>query len=195
MEREGAASSGGDAKKSIKEKGVYKHLLTGVSFMLPMVVAGGLLIALSFVFGIEASRKRARCPPPDADRRGDGIRADDSSTGRLYRLFHRRPAGIAPGMIGGMLASSIGAGFIGGILAGFLAGYTAWAVTRYIKLPASVESLKPILIIPLLASLVTGLVMIYVVGEPVAAILAALTAFLEDMGSANAVLLGALLGA
>ena len=103
--------------------------------------------------------------------------------------------GIAPGMIGGMLAAEIGSGFIGGILAGFLAGYVALAVTRYVKLPSSVESLKPILIIPLIASLVTGLTMIYVIGEPVAAVLSALTSFLESMGSTNAVLLGILLGA
>ncbi|WP_069383307.1 PTS fructose-like transporter subunit IIB [Halomonas caseinilytica] len=196
VEREGAASSGGDAKKSIKEKGVYKHLLTGVSFMLPMVVAGGLLIALSFVFGIEAFKEEGTLPAALMQIGGETAFAlmIPVLAGYIAYSIADRP-GIAPGMIGGMLASSIGAGFIGGILAGFLAGYTAWAVTRYIKLPASVESLKPILIIPLLASLVTGLVMIYVVGEPVAAILAALTAFLEDMGSANAVLLGALLGA
>jgi PTS system fructose-specific IIC component len=103
--------------------------------------------------------------------------------------------GIAPGMIGGMLASNLGAGFIGGILAGFLAGYVAKAVADYVKLPSSIESLKPILIIPLVASLVTGLTMIYVVGEPVAAVLSTLTNFLENMGSANAVLLGILLGA
>ncbi|SHK28345.1 PTS fructose-like transporter subunit IIB [Halomonas caseinilytica] len=196
VEREGTASSGGDAKKSIKEKGVYKHLLTGVSFMLPMVVAGGLLIALSFVFGIEAFKEEGTLPAALMQIGGETAFAlmIPVLAGYIAYSIADRP-GIAPGMIGGMLASSIGAGFIGGILAGFLAGYTAWAVTRYIKLPASVESLKPILIIPLLASLVTGLVMIYVVGEPVAAILAALTAFLEDMGSANAVLLGALLGA
>ena len=97
-------------------------------------------------------------------------------------------------MIGGMLASNIGAGFIGGILAGFLAGYVAKAVTRYVRLPSSVESLKPILIIPLLASLVTGLLMIYVVGTPVAGVLQSLTRFLDSMGSTNAILLGALLG-
>ena len=102
---------------------------------------------------------------------------------------------LRPGMIGGMLAAEIGSGFIGGILAGFLAGYVALAVTRYVKLPSSVESLKPILIIPLIASLVTGLTMIYVIGEPVAAVLSALTSFLESMGSTNAVLLGILLGA
>ncbi|MFH4146571.1 PTS fructose transporter subunit IIBC, partial [Acinetobacter baumannii] len=81
--------------------------------------------------------------------------------------------GLAPGMIGGLLASTLGAGFIGGIIAGFLAGYSAAAINRYARLPASVEALKPILIIPLLSSLFTGLVMIYVVGKPVAGMLEA----------------------
>jgi PTS system fructose-specific IIC component len=103
--------------------------------------------------------------------------------------------GLAPGMIGGLLASTLGAGFIGGIIAGFLAGYSAAAINRYAKLPASVEALKPILIIPLLASLFTGLVMIYVVGKPVAGMLEGLTHFLDSMGTTNAILLGVLLGA
>ncbi|PRY72544.1 PTS fructose-like transporter subunit IIB [Halomonas ventosae] len=193
----GAASSGqGEAKKGSREKGVYQHLLTGVSFMLPMVVAGGLLIALSFVFGIEAFQEKGTLAAALMQIGGGTAFAlmVPVLAGYIAYSIADRP-GIAPGMIGGMLASEIGAGFIGGILAGFLAGYVALAVTRHVKLPSSVESLKPILIIPLVASLVTGLTMIYVVGEPVAAILSALTTFLESMGSTNAVLLGILLGA
>jgi len=102
--------------------------------------------------------------------------------------------GLAPGMIGGLLAGTLGAGFIGGIIAGFVAGYAAKAISRWIPLPASIESLKPILIIPLLASLFTGLVMIYIVGTPVAKLLAGLTQFLDTMGTSNAILLGLLLG-
>ncbi|TDR50134.1 PTS system D-fructose-specific IIB component (F1P-forming) (Frc family) /PTS system D-fructose-specific IIC component (F1P-forming) (Frc family) [Halomonas ventosae] len=193
----GAGSSGqGEVKKGSREKGVYQHLLTGVSFMLPMVVAGGLLIALSFVFGIEAFQEEGTLAAALMQIGGGTAFAlmVPVLAGYIAYSIADRP-GIAPGMIGGMLASEIGAGFIGGILAGFLAGYVALAVTRHVKLPSSVESLKPILIIPLIASLVTGLTMIYVVGEPVAAILSALTTFLENMGSANAVLLGILLGA
>lgn len=191
-----ASDAGGERKKSVKEKGVYKHLLTGVSFMLPMVVAGGLLIALSFVFGIHAAEEEGSLAAALMQIGGGTAFAlmIPLLAGYIAYSIADRP-GIAPGMIGGMLASQVGAGFIGGIIAGFLAGYVAKAVTQYVKLPASVESLKPILIIPLIASLVTGLVMIYVVGEPVAAILSTLTAFLQNMGSANAVLLGILLGA
>ncbi len=196
VESAGGASTGrGEAQKSLKEKGVYKHLLTGVSFMLPMVVAGGLLIALSFVFGIEAFQEEGTLPAALMQIGGGTAFAlmIPVLAGYIAYSIADRP-GIAPGMIGGMLASEIGAGFIGGILAGFLAGYVAKAVATHVRLPASVESLKPILIIPLVASLVTGLVMIYIVGEPVAGILSALTAFLEGMGSTNAVLLGILLG-
>lgn len=201
VEQAGGDIAGGTAKtgsqgKGSKEKGPYQHLLTGVSFMLPMVVAGGLLIALSFVFGIEAFQEEGTLPAALMQIGGGTAFAlmIPVLAGYIAYSIADRP-GIAPGMIGGMLASELGAGFIGGILAGFLAGYVALAVTRHVKLPSSVESLKPILIIPLVASLVTGLTMIYVVGEPVAAILAALTTFLENMGSANAVLLGILLGA
>ncbi len=103
--------------------------------------------------------------------------------------------GLTPGLIGGMLAVSGGSGFIGGIIAGFLAGYVAKAISRKLKLPQSMEALKPILIIPLVSSLIVGLAMIYLIGKPVAGILARLTHWLQTMGTANAVLLGAILGA
>jgi PTS system fructose-specific IIC component len=180
-----------------KEKaGVYKHLLTGVSFMLPMVVAGGLLIALSFVFGITAFKEPGTLAAALMQIGGDTAfkLMVPLLAGYIAYSIADRP-GLAPGMIGGLLASTLGAGFIGGIVAGFLAGYSAWAINRYARLPASVEALKPILIIPLLASLFTGLVMIYVVGKPVAGMLEALTHFLDSMGTTNAILLGVLLGA
>ncbi len=94
-----------------------------------------------------------------------------------------------------MLAVSGGSGFIGGIIAGFLAGYVAKAISTKLKLPQSMEALKPILIIPLVSSLIVGLAMIYLIGKPVAGILAWLTHWLQTMGTANAVLLGAILGA
>ncbi|MCE9665842.1 PTS fructose-like transporter subunit IIB [Halomonas sp. M5N1S17] len=198
VESAGGAPGGASnsAKKSLKEVGVYKHLLTGVSFMLPMVVAGGLLIALSFVFGIEAFQEEGTLAAALMQIGGGTAFAlmIPVLAGYIAYSIADRP-GIAPGMIGGMLAANIEAGFIGGILAGFLAGYVALAVARHVKLPSSVESLKPILIIPLVASLVTGLTMIYVIGEPVAAILAGLTSFLAGMDATNAVLLGILLGA
>ncbi len=179
-----------------ESRGPYKHLLTGVSFMLPMVVAGGLLIALSFVFGIEAFQEQGTLPAA-LMQIGGGTAFKlmiPLLAGYIAWSIADRP-GLAPGMIGGYLAGELGAGFLGGIVAGFLAGYVARFISRKLPLPESIESLKPILIIPLLASLVTGLGMIYVLGEPMAAIMDALTGFLESMGTTNAILLGGVLGA
>ncbi|MCW1938245.1 fructose-specific PTS transporter subunit EIIC [Pseudomonas sp. MDMC_285] len=185
---EGNAASG-------EKSGPYKHLLTGVSYMLPMVVAGGLLIALSFVFGIKAYEQEGTFAAALMQIGGDAAfkLMVPVLAGYIAYSIADRP-GLAPGMIGGLLASSLGAGFIGGIVAGFIAGYSAKAIARWVRLPDSLEALKPILIIPLLASLITGLAMIYVVGSPVADVLQSLTQFLDSMGSTNAILLGALLG-
>lgn len=186
------------ADMSAQRSGPYKHLMTGVSFMLPFVVAGGILIALAFALG--------------------GIYAfDDSHKGTLaWALFQigakssfalmvpilagyiaysiaDRP-GIAPGMVGGMLAGSLGSGFLGGIAAGFIAGYGTDWLNRHIKLHRNLDSLKPVLILPVLGSLLVGLLMIYVVGTPVAAVLTALTDWLKSMQGSSAVLLGAIIG-
>ncbi|MCG6201963.1 PTS fructose transporter subunit IIBC [Psychromonas antarctica] len=191
------SQEGGRSADNVKEKtGVYKHLMTGVSHMLPVVVAGGLLIALSFVFGIEAFKEEGTLAAALMTIGGASAFAlmIPVLSGFIAFSIADRP-GLAPGLIGGMLASSTGAGFLGGIIAGFLAGYVAKFIADKVNLPESMAALKPILIIPLVASLVTGLVMIYVVGAPVSAIMASLTQFLANMGSANAILLGTLLGA
>ncbi len=192
---ETASSASSTAPAKNEARGVYKHLLTGVSFMLPMVVAGGLLIALSFVFGIEAFKQQGTLAAALMQIGGDAAfkLMVPMLAGYIAWSIADRP-GLAPGMIGGLLASTLGAGFLGGIVAGLLAGYSARAIARWIPLPASVAALKPILIIPLLASLFTGLVMIYVVGSPVAAMMRSLTDFLAGMGTTNAILLGLLLG-
>ncbi|ALN20668.1 fructose-specific PTS transporter subunit EIIC [Ectopseudomonas mendocina] len=189
-----AAPAEGNAANGEKS-GPYKHLLTGVSYMLPMVVAGGLLIALSFVFGIKAYEQEGTFAAALMQIGGDAAfkLMVPVLAGYIAYSIADRP-GLAPGMIGGLLAGSLGAGFIGGIVAGFIAGYSAKAIARWVRLPDSLEALKPILIIPLLASLITGLAMIYIVGSPVADVLQSLTQFLDSMGSTNAILLGALLG-
>ncbi|PSV03180.1 PTS fructose transporter subunit IIBC [Photobacterium leiognathi] len=182
-------------EKKEEKAGVYKHLMTGVSYMLPLVVAGGLSIALSFVFGIEAFKEQGTLAAALMKIGGDSAFAlmVPVLAGFIAFSIADRP-GLAPGLIGGMLASSTGAGFLGGIVAGFLAGYSAKFLAEKVKLPQSMDALKPILIIPLVASLITGLVMIYVVGGPVSAAMEGLTHFLNTMGSANAVLLGIILG-
>ncbi|MFW5392553.1 PTS fructose transporter subunit IIBC [Yersinia sp. 2544 StPb PI] len=182
--------------KKTETGGPYRHLLTGVSYMLPMVVAGGLCIALSFVFGIKAFEVKGTLAAALMQIGGGSAFAlmVPVLAGFIAFSIADRP-GLTPGLIGGMLAVSTGAGFLGGIIAGFLAGYVAKAISTKLRLPQSMEALKPILIIPLVASLIVGLIMIYVVGTPVAKIMAGLTNWLQSMGTANAVLLGAILGA
>ncbi|WP_026879268.1 fructose-specific PTS transporter subunit EIIC [Ignatzschineria larvae DSM 13226] len=185
-----------DSGEKAKSAGVYKHLMNGVSFMLPFVVAGGLLMAIAFAIG------------------GINVGEDEGSIG--YYLFTigssyglalmvpvlagyiafsiaDRP-GLAPGMIGGMLAAATGSGFLGGIIAGFVAGYFVRFLIKYLKLPRNLEGLKPILILPLLGTLFVGLIMVYIVGEPVAYILHALENWLKGMQGAGGFLVGALIG-
>ncbi|MGX2969445.1 fructose-specific PTS transporter subunit EIIC [Ursidibacter sp. B-7004-1] len=184
---------------SNEKKGVYKHLMTGVSHMLPLVVAGGLLIAISFMFGIEAFK--------DGNIAGGLPKAlMDIGGGAAFHLMIAvfagyvaysiadRP-GLAAGLIGGMLATNAGAGILGGIIAGFLAGYVVKFLNDNIKLPASLASLKPILILPLLGSAIVGLAMVYVINPPVASIMEALSNWLNSIGQTNAIILGAILGA
>ncbi|MCU4414120.1 fructose-specific PTS transporter subunit EIIC [Acinetobacter sp. WU_MDCI_Axc73] len=173
--------------------GVYKHLLTGVSFMLPMVVAGGLLIALSLCFGLNAAEQSGSLA---YILKQIGLAAFTLMvpmlSGYIAYSIADRP-GLTPGLIGGLLAVQLQAGFLGGIVSGFLAGYIAVFLVRKIKLPASLESLKPILIVPLLGTLSVGLIMYYIVGHPVAQIFELMKDFLNNMGTTNAVLMGILL--
>ncbi|MDN3715849.1 PTS fructose transporter subunit IIBC [Vibrio breoganii] len=190
------AKGGASAEVSTESKGVYQHLMTGVSHMLPVVVAGGLIIALSFVFGIEAFKQEGTLAAALMSIGGGSAFALMIPVLAGYIAFSiaDRP-GLAPGLVGGMLASTLGAGFLGGIAAGFIAGYSAKFIAEKLSLPQSMEALKPILIIPFVATLFTGLVMIYVVGSPVAATMSGLENFLNTMGAGNAVMLGILLGA
>ena len=190
-------SSASTTKSSNEKKGIYKHLLTGVSYMLPMVVAGGLIIALSFAFGsfemVDGVQKLV----------GESHLAEIGGlafslmvpllAGYIAYSIADRP-GLAPGLVGGLLAVSTGAGFLGGIVIGYFAGYLAMLIAKYLPLPKTLEALKPILIVPLLATLATGLVMQFIVGTPIAWLMGALTEWLRSMGTANAVLLGVVLG-
>jgi PTS system fructose-specific IIC component len=181
-------------QQSANRSGPYKHLLTGVSYMLPVIVAGGLIIALSFIFGLK----------PEPGTIGDALMQIGGKSafalivpvlsGFIAFSIADRP-GLAPGLIGGMLAANLGMGFLGGILSGFLAGYIALFVRDKVNLPQNFEGLKPVLVIPLLSTLAVGLLLVYVFGVPVKAIMDGLTGFLQGMGQTNAVLLGLVLGA
>ena len=177
--------------------GPYKHLMTGVSYMLPLVVAGGLLIALAFAVGGLDAGEREGTLAWALMRIGGGtaftLYIPVLAAFIAYSIADR--PGLASGLIGGMLAATLGAGFLGGIAAGFLAGYLTRALSNAIRLPESFEGLKPVLILPLLSTLAVGLIMIYVIGPPVTAALNALTGWLNGMQATSAVLLGVLLGA
>lgn len=194
----GKPEQGAAPSPAADRAGPYKHLMTGVSFMLPFVVAGGLLIALAFALGgIHANDDAAAGTLAHAlfeiGAKGGFALMVPALAGYIAYSIADRP-GIAPGMIGGMLASSLGAGFLGGIVAGFIAGYGVHGLNRVIRLPKNLQGLKPVLILPLLGTLLTGLLMIYAVGTPVAAALAFLTQWLRDMQGSNAILLGLILG-
>jgi PTS system fructose-specific IIC component len=184
------------AAQAAERSGPYKHLLTGVSYMLPIVVAGGLLIALSFVFGIEAFKEEGTFAAA-LMQIGGGTAFKlmvPVLSGYIAYSVADRP-GLAPGLIGGLLAADLGAGFLGGIASGFIAGYATRFMNEKIQLPVNLQGLKPVLILPLLSTFVVGVMMIYVVGGPVAYIMNALTEWLQGMGSTNAIILGAILGA
>lgn len=179
--------------------GPYKHLMTGVSFMLPFVVAGGLLIALAFALGgiyvyDDAHKGTLGWTLFQVGAKGGFALMVPALAGYIAFSIADRP-GLAPGMIGGLLANTVGAGFLGGIVAGFIAGYGVAWLNRTIRLPRTLEGLKPVLILPLLGSALAGVAMLMLVGQPVAQVLAALTDALKGMQTSSAVLLGMTLGA
>lgn len=182
-------------KKGQGKKGPYQHLMTGVSYMIPFVVAGGILIAISFAFGIHAADNEGTFPWALSLIGGGSAFAlmIPVLSGFIAYSIADRP-GLVPGMIGGMLSSQIGAGFLGGIIAGFLAGYTIVLLKKWIKLPKSMEGLMPVFILPLLSSLIVGLLMIYVIGTPVAAMNAGLSNWLDNLQEGSAIVLGLVLG-
>ena len=189
-------SSTSETQSKGEKRGVYKHLLTGVSYMLPMVVAGGLCTALSFAFGLDSAQVQGTLAWALKVIGGDtalSLMVPVLSAYIAYSIADR--TGLTPGLVGGALAVTLGAGFLGGIVSGFLAGYCAQFLSTKIKLPQSMAALKPILIIPLLSTLITGLAMIYVIGQPAAFLMLKLTTWLISIQGTNAIILGAILGA
>ncbi|MEN5264219.1 fructose-specific PTS transporter subunit EIIC [Stenotrophomonas sp. TWI587] len=193
----GAVAAGRTTEKT-KATGPYKHLMTGVSFMLPFVTAGGLLIALAFALGgiyafDDAHKGTLAWSLFQIGAKSGFMLMVPALAGYIAYSIADRP-GIAPGMIGGLVAVNMDAGFIGGILAGFIAGYGVYWINRALRLPRSLEGLKPVLILPVLGTLLVGLLMMYVIGTPVAGLLAWLTDWLRGMQGSSAILLGLLLG-
>ncbi|MGO2118616.1 MAG: PTS fructose transporter subunit IIABC [Fusobacterium sp.] len=183
-----------------KEKaGFYKHLMSGVSNMLPFVVGGGILIAISFMFGIKAS------DPSNATFNPIAKLLMDIGGGNAFFLMipvlagfigfsiADRP-GFAPAMVAGLISANNGAGFLGALIGGFIGGYSIVLLKKVFgNLPESLEGIKPVLLYPLFGIFITGTIMYTVILGPVAALNNGMTAMLQNMGTGNLVLLGVVL--
>ncbi|MBU5467388.1 fructose-specific PTS transporter subunit EIIC [Virgibacillus sp. MSJ-26] len=179
---------------------IYKHLMSGVSNMLPFVIGGGILIALGFLFGVNAH------DPSDPSY---SVIADALNTigggnafglmipvlaGFIAMSIADRP-GLAPGMVGGLMAANSDAGFLGGLVAGFLAGYLVVGLKKlFASLPSSLEGIKTILLYPLFGIAITGFIMFFVVNKPLSLLNTAISDWLTGLGTGNAIFLGVILG-
>jgi len=180
--------------------------------MIPFVVAGGILIALAFAIG---GYKIAFYDTTNLTVLTSGFAANPLQSmgaalfvvgakagfllyipilaGFIAYSIADRP-GIAPGMIGGVLASLTGSGFLGGIIAGFLAGYLIYWLNKSIRLPRNLVGIMPVLVLPLVGSLIVGVIMLYVVGTPVALLNQALVSGLKGLQGINAAAPGLIIG-
>ena len=192
-------TTSGEKIPAKKEKtGFYKHLMSGVSNMLPFVVGGGILIALSFMFGIQASNPNDPSFHPVAKLLSD-IGGGNAfflmipvMAGFIGMSIADRP-GFAPAMVGGLISLNNGGGFLGGLIGGFLGGYVVVLLKKlFAKLPNSLEGLKPVLLYPLFGIFITGALMYGVIINPIAALNSGVTNFLQGLGTGNLVLLGIL---
>ena len=177
----------------MKKMSIRQHLMTGVSYMIPFVVAGGVTLALSVLFSGSAA-----VPTDPVLKKFFDIGAAGLTlmvpvlSGFIAFSIADRP-GLAPGMIGGFLASAIGAGFLGGIVSGLIAGYAVLQIKK-IPVPKSLESIKPILIIPLLGTLTVAIIMVFIVGAPISSLMEVMTEGLKNLGTTNRYVLGAVIG-
>ncbi|MFP4635299.1 MAG: PTS fructose transporter subunit IIC [Nitriliruptoraceae bacterium] len=194
---------------------VRRWLMTGVSYMIPFVVAGGILTAAAFAItdAVEVTEitvftaEEGLALPGDLD---VGLMAWIGAVllmiggiafsmmvpilaGFIAYAMADRP-GIAPGLVGGLLANEVGAGFIGGLIAGLLAGAIVNAMKR-IPAKGTMKRMMPVLIYPLFGTLAIGLLMVLVIGEPVASVNQALESWLTGLSGANQIVLGLLIGA
>lgn len=200
------AESGNGKQKAVKQNEFYRHLMSGVSYMVPFIVVGGLLIAIALSIGGVPTPGGLQIPEDSFWKTIESLGAAAFTfmipilAGFIAYSIADRP-GIAPGMVGGFIAangsfygSEAGAGFIGGIIAGFLAGYVALWIKK-LKVPKAITPIMPIIIIPVLASLIVGLAFIYLLGGPIAQVFESLTTWLASMQGTSSILLALILGA
>jgi PTS system fructose-specific IIC component len=195
-----AAVTTGGPGRSAKGGVVRQWLMTGVSYMLPFVTAGGVLIALAFLFGdtltvTESNVYESFTIPALFFEIGSTAFSMIAPilAGFIAYAMADRP-GITPGIVGGLLANEIGAGFLGAVAAGLLAGaFLIWF--KRLPWPPGLRGLLPVLVWPLVSTLVVGALMILVIGEPIAAVQRGLEGWLQSLTGANVVFLGIILGA
>lgn len=170
-----------------------KHVMTGISYMIPFVVTGGVVLAVCVLIGGEHAvpTEGALGKIATIGSAGLGLMVPILSGFIAYSICNR--AGLAPGIIGGFIANNIGAGFIGGIISGLLAGIVV-SYLKKIKVPSSLRSVMPIFVIPLVGGLIVSSIMLFIVGEPIAALMTFLTDLLEGMSTGNAIFLALILG-
>ncbi|BEV38177.1 PTS mannose transporter subunit IIABC [Bacillus stercoris] len=203
--RSAAKSESGNHQEK-KQNPIYRHLMNGVSFMVPFIVVGGLLIAVALTLGGEKTPKGLVIPDDSFWKTIEQIGSASFSfmipilAGYIAYSIADKP-GLVPGMIGGYIAatgsfydSASGAGFLGGIIAGFLAGYAALWIKK-VKVPKAIQPIMPIIIIPVFASLIVGLAFVFLIGAPVAQIFTSLTVWLAGMKGSSSILLALILGA
>ena len=179
---------------------IYKHLMNGVSHMLPFVIGGGILIALAFLFddySIDPANFGMNTPFAAFLKTVGGTAFDfmlPILAGYIAMSIGDRPA-LAVGFVGGMLANKGGSGFLGALLAGFIAGYLVVGLKKlFEKLPNSLEGLKPVLLYPFFGILLIGAIIMFIINPPVSALNTGITNALNNMGESSRILLGAVLG-
>jgi len=173
---------------------IYKDLMNGISHMLPFVVGGGILLALSFLFeSVLGSESETFIFLNEIG--GNAFNFLIPIFAGFIALSIADRPGLMPGMVGGLIAVNSNAGFLGGLVAGFLAGYVVLLLRKVLRgLPKSLEGLKPILLYPVLGLFFTGILMYFVFGPIFATINTAMVDFLQNLGTGNAVILGVILG-
>ena len=177
-------------------RSIYKHLMNGVSHMLPFVIGGGILIALAFVFDnyeINPSSFGSNTPIAAFFMKAGGSAFGfmlPVLAGYIAMSIGDRPA-LAVGFVGGALANQGGSGFLGALLAGFVAGYLVLLLRKvFNNLPDALEGIKPVLLYPLFGMLLISVIIVFIINPPVAAINNGLNGFLTSMSSSSRVLLG-----
>lgn len=174
-------------------KDTRKHLMTGVSYMIPFVVAGGVLLAVAVMISGQAAVPATGFLKAMSDVGIAGLTLFVPVLGGFIAYSMVDRPGIAPGMIAAFLANSKGGGFLGGMIAGLLAGIVVYYLKK-IKVPDVMRSVMPIFIIPLVGTFIAGIIIVVFLGQPIADGMKALNVVLEGMQGSSKVVLGLILG-